>query len=138
LVQVLWHVTSSDGVNGASGGHSQSRATKRARANRTRTASVWAARPTVMVESSYEAEPRSCRNRYGMASPNDLLVPYRLRTVRIGVTVTWLTLAALAAMPLLPGHSRIELPWYGVVLAGAAPGGLPWPPVPGGAQSAPG
>ena len=66
-----------------------------------------------------------------MASPNDLLVPYRLRTVRIGVTVTWLTLAALAAMPLLPGHSRIELPWYGVVLAGGALGvitvaSLPW------------
>jgi signal transduction histidine kinase len=66
-----------------------------------------------------------------MQSASDLLVPYRLRTVRIGIAITWLTLGALLALPFLPGHSRIVLPWYAVVLAGGAIGAivvmaLPW------------
>src|SRR5438552_14899061 len=66
-----------------------------------------------------------------MQSATDLLVPYRLRTVRIGIAITWLTLGSLLALPFLPGHSRIDKPWYIVVLAGGALGAavvmsLPW------------
>src|SRR5438105_3752584 len=66
-----------------------------------------------------------------MRSPNDLLVPYRLRTVRIGIAVTVLALIALAIIPMLPGHSRIDVVAYAMVLAGGVLGAvavalLPW------------
>jgi signal transduction histidine kinase len=66
-----------------------------------------------------------------MDRADDLLVPFWLRTVRIGLLVTGLVLLVLAAFPFLPGHGRVEPAPYIAVLACAAAGAaavaaLPW------------
>jgi len=64
--------------------------------------------------------------------PNeDLLIPYWLRTVRIGLVVTLLALVALVIPPFLPGHGLYRTAPYFAVLVLAALGGLmvrslPW------------
>jgi diguanylate cyclase (GGDEF)-like protein len=67
------------------------------------------------------------------AADPDLLVAYRLRTVRIGVQTTFMTLALLVALPFVPGHPPIDTGPYAALLAVAALGGVvvavavPWP-----------
>lgn len=61
----------------------------------------------------------------------ELLVPYRLRTVRIGVQATWLTIAGLLLFLLLAGDEGIETTPYLGFLAAAGVGAaviskLPW------------
>lgn len=51
-----------------------------------------------------------------------LLLPYRLRTVRIGVQATFLVLAAIAAAPLLPMHAPIRTVPFLVIVVVAALG----------------
>jgi len=59
------------------------------------------------------------------------LIPYRLRTIRVGVQVTWLALAALLASHLMPGGTEIPthifFPLWFVAGAGAFVAALlPW------------
>ncbi|MGH2805796.1 MAG: ATP-binding protein [Actinomycetota bacterium] len=67
-----------------------------------------------------------------MAEPLDvLLIPYRLRAVRIGVQATWLTVAGLLLFLILDNSGRIEtgpfLACAGVTVAGGAiVSMLPW------------
>jgi diguanylate cyclase (GGDEF)-like protein/PAS domain S-box-containing protein len=66
-----------------------------------------------------------------MESRSDLLTPYRLRTVQIGVRMTLLTLVLLAAYPFIPGHGDLESGPYAFVVAAALFGAvlvalLPW------------
>ena len=46
----------------------------------------------------------------------DLLLPYRLRTVRLGVLATWMAIAALLAMAILPERPAFALPPYLITL----------------------
>ena len=60
-----------------------------------------------------------------------LPIDYRLKTVRIGVQATWLTVVALIAYPFLPGAPTIDKTLYFVIAAIAAAGAvvihaLPW------------
>ena len=62
----------------------------------------------------------------------DVLTAYRIRTVRVAVTVTVLALACLLALPFLPGHPHVNTGLYAVLLALASVGvavaaALPWP-----------
>ena len=66
-----------------------------------------------------------------MNRASEYLITYWLRTVRIGLVVTGLALAALAAYPFLPEHGVIHAAPYLGVLVGAALGAvvvgiLPW------------
>ena len=61
----------------------------------------------------------------------ELLVPYRLRAVRIGVQATWLTIAGLVVFLLLAGDDGLSIPPYLTLLAVAGVGAaviskLPW------------
>lgn len=61
----------------------------------------------------------------------ELLVPYRLRTVRIGVQATWLTIAGLVVFLLLAGDDSLAITPYLTLLAMAGVGAaiiskLPW------------
>src|SRR4051812_9527818 len=91
-----------------------------------------------MARSAARASLRAptCRFRTVamLGGPNpgeDALVPYRLRTVAIGVQMTLLVLVTMVMFPLLPGHGDLRLRPYGVVIAVAALGAvviprLPW------------
>jgi K+-sensing histidine kinase KdpD len=62
---------------------------------------------------------------------NELLVPYRLRAVRIGVQATWLTVAGLLLFLVLEGRGEIETTPYLICLALTVLGAmvvslLPW------------
>jgi hypothetical protein len=66
-----------------------------------------------------------------MDRQRDLLVPYWLHTVRIGLVVTVLVLSALVIPAFLPGHGDYRSWPYFAILAVAAAGGatialLPW------------
>jgi signal transduction histidine kinase len=66
-----------------------------------------------------------------MTGERDLLVPYRLRAVRVGIQVTLVALATLVTFPILPGHGEIDVGPYVGIVAGAAVGiaavaVLPW------------
>jgi diguanylate cyclase (GGDEF)-like protein len=69
----------------------------------------------------------------GLASDADLLVGYRMRTVRIAVEVTLMTLVLLVALPFIPGHPPIDGWPYGALIVAAAAGAVgagvlvPWP-----------
>lgn len=63
--------------------------------------------------------------------PHNAPGPYLLRTVRVGLTATAMIIAALAAIPFLPGSPVTETGLYWGVLGAAAAGGvlvalLPW------------
>ncbi|MBI4260379.1 MAG: GAF domain-containing protein [Actinobacteria bacterium] len=66
-----------------------------------------------------------------MEAVRDSLVPYWLRSVRIGIIVTILTIGALLVFWAAPGHGPVDPVTYGAVLAGAVIGVavvrlLPW------------
>jgi K+-sensing histidine kinase KdpD len=66
--------------------------------------------------------------------PNELLVPYRLRAVRIGVQATWLTVAGLLLFLVLEPGGEIETTPYLICLALTVLGAavvslLPWEPM---------
>lgn len=61
----------------------------------------------------------------------DLLIPYRIRTVRVGVEATVLVLVALVAFSFWPGHGKLDYFAYQTILLIAAVGVLfvsllPW------------
>ena len=61
----------------------------------------------------------------------DALLSYRLRTIRVGVTATYLAVATLAGFLLIPSGIDINVAGYGAVLAAATLGALvvqfaPW------------
>src|SRR6266705_5361938 len=65
-------------------------------------------------------------------SEQQLLLPFRIWTVRVGVVTTALALCVLAVYPLLPGHLPVDGRPYVELLVGAALGAaivalLPWP-----------
>ncbi len=74
-------------------------------------------------------EPRIGKG--GASDPGPLLVPFRLRGVRIGVQMTFMLLGMLLAYALLPGHQPLDGRAYTVLLLAAADGAfiisrLPW------------
>ena len=67
----------------------------------------------------------------GPVPVDELLLAYRLKTVRVGVLVTIIVIAALVVFPLIPGHGTIDGAGYAGVIAGAIVGAvvvaaLPW------------
>lgn len=71
-------------------------------------------------------------NRWGLTPDEALLIPYRLKTVRIGIQATVLAIVALILFALLPRGGPIDPLIYWVVLLVAALGALvvsmlPWP-----------
>lgn len=62
---------------------------------------------------------------------DQLLIPYRLRVVRIGVLATWLTIAGLIAFDRFAPNEPVEAAWFYSLIAAAGVGGgvvalLPW------------
>ncbi|HEV2368445.1 MAG TPA: hypothetical protein VGR90_01140, partial [Acidimicrobiales bacterium] len=60
-----------------------------------------------------------------------LIAQYRLRTVRVAVLITYLTVGSLIAFPFLAGHPRVDATRYGALVAVALVGAtvalvLPW------------
>lgn len=77
-----------------------------------------------MKDRPREREPgRERRTAKRAASePGQLLVPFRLRGVRIGVHMTFMVLGMMAAYALLPGHHPLDGRAYTVLLLAAADG----------------
>src|SRR5437764_2658817 len=66
-----------------------------------------------------------------VSAVDDLLIAYRLKTVRVGVVTTVIVIAALIVFPLMPGHGTIDGGVYAGVIVGAVIGAvvvaaLPW------------
>src|SRR5437588_80700 len=61
----------------------------------------------------------------------ELLIPYWLRAVRVGILITVLTVGSLVFELALPGHDDFNMPWYLAILGAGALGVvvvalLPW------------
>ncbi|HUP68243.1 MAG TPA: EAL domain-containing protein [Acidimicrobiales bacterium] len=78
-----------------------------------------------------ELSEEQSNSEAGAAEPGTLLVPFRLRGVRIGVQMTFMVLGMLGAYALLPGHHPVDGRAYTILLLAAADGAfiisrLPW------------